>query len=175
MLVRQAVLLTSRGPVRPTHFFSHTQVTPLASYWIETTCKPLFCNPFLFKSLQTPGVCPSPCPQSPSFRPIAAKLFWCHNDASIRKRLGTPPLPPVSNKSERTSGPATAPRCPRSQTPTWSGLGMQVVPGSTVLKVELSRPDNGRTWYRRVTRVSHPVVADAHQRRVGKAGSVRLG
>jgi hypothetical protein len=85
--------------------------------------------------------------QSPS-SPIAASLSWCNNGQ--RRENSSPPgetttLLPVSKTRERTSG--TAPSC----------SPLQVVPGSSVLHL-----DRSAGW-------------PANQRRVGKAGSVRLG
>src|SRR5712664_2047209 len=71
-------------------------------------------------------------------RPIAAKRLWCNNSQRRENssRSGeTTPLPPVSNTRERTSG--TVRQCSRSETPIRSGL--QVVPGSIVLKLDRSR------------------------------------
>src|SRR5216684_5865274 len=71
-------------------------------------------------------------------RPIAAKRLWCNNSQrhGNSSRSGeTTPLPPVSNTSERTSG--TVRRSSRSETPI--RLGLQVVPGSSVLKLDRSR------------------------------------
>ena len=83
-----------------------------------------------------------------SERPIAAYAPWCHNWQWRTKSSPsgeTTPLPPVSNDSERTSGTA------RSWSPT------QVVPRSSVLEL-----DRLAGWL-------------ASSKRVGKAGSVRLG
>ncbi len=95
--------------------------------------------------------------------PIAAESLWCNNlqRREISSRSGeTTPLPPVSNTRERTSG--TVRQCSRSETPIRSGL--QVVPGSSVLTLDRSRVG------------PHPASGkDAGKRRVGKAGSVRLG
>ena len=78
-------------------------------------------------------------------RPIAAKRLWCNNSQrhEISSRSGeTTPLPLVSKDRERTSG--TVRQCSRSETPIRSGL--QVVPGSIVLKLDRSR----------VARATHP-------------------
>jgi hypothetical protein len=80
-----------------------------------------------------------------SASPIAAKRLWCNNSQRHENSLlsgETTPLPPVSNTRERTSG--TVRQCSRSETPIRSGL--QVVPGSSVLKLDRSR----------VARATHP-------------------
>src|SRR5712664_2286446 len=105
-------------------------------------------------------------------RPIADKRLWCNNSQrhGNSSRSGeTTPLPPVSNTSERTSG--TVRQCSRSETPI--RLGLQVVPGSSVLKLDRSRV--ARVPIREGWVKTTASAKGAGKCRVGKAGSVRLG
>ncbi len=89
--------------------------------------------------------------------PIAAERPWCNNwrwHKNCSRSEETTPLPSVSKDSKRTSVTALVRR----------RTGLQVVPGSIVLKV-----DRLAGWPER-----HPFRVLATFR-VGKAGSVRLG